>query len=182
MLIESRFSFVSESTTRGTTCPLCPISGSSIGQRWYKEVHWTGRGLNTLAGSSRLVPVMGVLSLKMNTTSVAFTCSGDYDPSRQPKPLLQPSEVSLLNDQMRSGTHWVQANWQVQSRGQIVCKQVGWSFFLHRSQQCKRVDLCHLQTWQTQLQTPQRSTRQRRSSCPLNRDSHCEQPNQINVY
>ena len=49
----------------------------------------------------------------MTGTSVAFTCSDDYDPSRQPRPLLQSSRVSLLTDQMRSGTHSVQANWRV---------------------------------------------------------------------
>ena len=38
MLVESRFGFVSESTTRDTTPPLSPISGSSIEQRGYKEV------------------------------------------------------------------------------------------------------------------------------------------------
>ena len=75
MLIESRFGFVSELNTRGTTPPLSPISGSSVEQCWYKKVHWTERGFNTLVESSRLVPVMSVLSLKMNGTSVAFTCS-----------------------------------------------------------------------------------------------------------
>ena len=39
MLIESRFCFVSELTTRGTAPPLSPISGSSIEQRGYKKVH-----------------------------------------------------------------------------------------------------------------------------------------------
>ena len=90
--------------------PLSPNSGSSIEQRAYKKVHWTERGYNTFE-SSRLLLVMGVSSLKMNGTSVGFTCS----------------------------------------------------------------------TWQSQLQIPQRE-RQRRSPCPLNRDSHGEQPNQINVY
>ena len=42
---------------------------------------------------------MNVVSLEMNGTSDAFICSGHYDPSRQPKPLLQSSGVSLLNDQ-----------------------------------------------------------------------------------
>ena len=53
----------------------------------------------------------------MHGTSVGFICSGDYDPNRQPKPLLQSPGVSLLNDQRRSGTHWVQANWQVTVEG-----------------------------------------------------------------
>ena len=113
MLNESRFGFVSELTTRGTTPPLSPISGASIEQRGYKKVDWKERVFNTLVEASRLVPVMSVLSLKMNGTSVAFTCSGDYDPSGQPKPLLQSSGVSLLNDQTRSGTYRMQANWQV---------------------------------------------------------------------
>ena len=60
MLIESRSGFVSESTTRGTTPPLFLISGFSIEQRGYREVHWKGRGLNTLVESSRLVPDMSV--------------------------------------------------------------------------------------------------------------------------
>ena len=84
MLIENRFDFVSELTTRGTTHPLSPISGSSIEQRGYKKVHSTERGFNTLIESSRLFPVRSVFSLKMNGTSIAFSCSGDYDPSRQP--------------------------------------------------------------------------------------------------
>ena len=103
MLTENRSGFVSELTTRGTTPSLSPISRSSIEQR----------GFNTLIESSRLFPVMSVLSLKMNGTSVAFTCSSDYDPSRQPRPLLQSAGVSLLTDQTRSGTCWMQANWQV---------------------------------------------------------------------
>ena len=56
---------------------------------------------------------MSVLSLARNGTSVAFTCSGDSDPSRQPKPLLQSSGVSLLTDQTRSGTYRMQADWRV---------------------------------------------------------------------
>ena len=36
-----------------------------------------------------------------------------YDPSGQPRPLLQSAGVSLLIDQTRSGTCWMQANWQV---------------------------------------------------------------------
>ena len=36
----------------------------------------------------------------------------------QPKPLLQSSQVSLLN-QMRSGTCWVQANWQVTVKSSV---------------------------------------------------------------
>ena len=111
MLIENRFSFVSESTTRGTTPPLSLTSGSSIEQCGYNKVHWTQRGFNTLIESSRLFPVMRVLSLKMNRTSVAITCSGVDDPSRQPRPLPQSAGVSLLNDQTRSGTCWMQANW-----------------------------------------------------------------------
>ena len=39
MMIESRFYFTSELTTRGTTPPLSPISGSSIEQRGYKKIH-----------------------------------------------------------------------------------------------------------------------------------------------
>ena len=60
MLIGSRFGFVSELTTRGTTPPLSPISGSSIEQRGYKKVHWTESGFNTLIESSRLFLVMSV--------------------------------------------------------------------------------------------------------------------------
>ena len=116
-LIENRFGFVSELTTRDTTPGLSTTSGSSIEQRGYKKVHWTERGFNTLVESSRSVLVRSVLSLKMNGTSVAFTRKGDYDPSRQPKPLLQSSGVSLLIDQTRSGTCWMQANWRVTAEG-----------------------------------------------------------------
>ena len=98
--------------SRGTAPPLSSIAGSSIEQRGYKKEHWKERILNTLAESSRLVPVMSVLSLGRNGTSVAFTCSVDYDSSRQPKPLLQTSGVPLLTDQTRSGTYWVQADWR----------------------------------------------------------------------
>ena len=61
-----RFGCVSELTTRGTTPPRSPIAGSSIELRGYKKVHWKERGLNTLVESSRLVPVMSVLSLDKN--------------------------------------------------------------------------------------------------------------------
>ena len=119
---------MSELTPRSTTLPLSSSTGSSIEQRGYKKVHWKERVLNTLVESSRLVPVMSVLSLERNGTSVAFTCSGDCDSSRQPRPLLQSSRVSLLTDQMRSGTHWVQANLTSHGRLQVVCGQVGCSF------------------------------------------------------
>ena len=69
MLIECRFSFMSELTMRSTTLPLSTSSGSSISQRGYKKVHWTERGLDTLVESSRLVLVRSVL--------VAFTWSAD---------------------------------------------------------------------------------------------------------
>ena len=46
ILIESRVGFVSELTTRGTTPPLSPITGSSIEQRGYKKVQWTERRFN----------------------------------------------------------------------------------------------------------------------------------------
>ena len=117
MLIGRRFGLVSELTTRGTTPPLSPISGSSIEQRGYKMIHWKERGFISLVESSRLVPVISILSLERNGTSVASTCSGEYDSSRQPRPLLQSSRVSLLTDQMRSGTCWVQANWRVTVEG-----------------------------------------------------------------
>ena len=94
MLIESRFGFVSEFTTRGTRPPLSPISGSLIEQRGYNKVHWSERGFNTWIESSRLFRVMSILSLKMNGTSVAFTCSGDYDPGRSPRSLLQSAGVT----------------------------------------------------------------------------------------
>ena len=114
MLIGSRFGFASELTTRGTTTPpLSPNSEYSVEQK----VHWRERGFNTLVKSSRLVPVMSVLSLERNGTSVAFTCSGDYDSIPQPRRLLQSSRVSLLTDQMRSGTYRVQANWRVTVEG-----------------------------------------------------------------
>ena len=128
MLIESRFCFVSELSTRGKLPPLSPISGPSIEQCGYKKIHWTERELNTLVESSRLVPVMSVLSLEMNGTSVTFTCSGDYDPSRQPKPLLQSSGVSLRNDHTRSGTRWVQANWQVTVEGRASLNKLAGVF------------------------------------------------------
>ena len=121
VLIESRFGFVS-------TPPLSPISGSSVEQRGYKKVHWKERGFNTLVESSRLVLVMSVLSLERNATSVAFTCSGDYDSSRQPTPLLQSSRVSPLTDQVRSGHVLGASTLASHGRGQFVCEQVGWSF------------------------------------------------------
>ena len=49
-----RFGREAELTTRSTTPPLSPITGSSIEQRGCKKVHWKERRLNTLAHSSRL--------------------------------------------------------------------------------------------------------------------------------
>ena len=157
MLIESRSGFVSESTTRGATPPLSPISGSSIEQRGYMKVHWTERGLNTLVESSRLVPVVSVLSLERHGTWVAFTCSGDYDPGRQTKLLLQSSEVSLLNDHMRIGMNWVQANWQVTVEGKASVNKLAGVFSFTDHKQCKRMEPRHQQTWQNHLQTPQKA-------------------------
>ena len=68
------------------------------------------------------------LGLERNGTSVAFTSSGDYDSSRQPRPLLQSSSVSLLTDQMRCGTYWVQADWRLTVEGKSsVNKLAGFS-------------------------------------------------------
>ena len=78
-----------------------------------KKVHWTERGLNTLAESSRSVLVMIVSSLEQKRISVGFTCSDEYSASLQPKPLLQYPGVSLLTDRTRSGTYWGQADWRV---------------------------------------------------------------------
>ena len=97
---------MSELTTSGTAPPLHPFAGSSIEQRGYKKLHWKERDSvdemkemeSTLVESSRLVLDASVVSLEMNGTSVTFTCSGDYDPSRQPRP---------------RGTYWVQANRRV---------------------------------------------------------------------
>ena len=88
---------------------------NSVGARKY-----TGekRGLNTLVESSQLVLVRSVSSLEQNGISVVFTCSDDYDPSRQPRPLLQSSRVSLLAERTRSGTFGEQANWRVTVEGE----------------------------------------------------------------
>ena len=56
---------------------------------------------------------MSVCSREMNGTSIGFTGSDEFSTSQQPKPLLQSSRVSLLTDQTRSGTYWVQADWRV---------------------------------------------------------------------
>ena len=61
-----RFGRVSELTTRSTTLPLSPITGSSFEQRGYKKVHWRERGLNTFVESSQLVLVRSVSSLEQN--------------------------------------------------------------------------------------------------------------------
>ena len=66
------FALGAEWTTRGTAPPLSSIAGSSIEQRVYKKVHWKERRLNTVAESSRWVPVMSVLILEMKGTSVGF--------------------------------------------------------------------------------------------------------------
>ena len=66
------FALDAEWTTRGTAPPLASIAGSSIEQRVYKKVHWKERRLNTVAESSRWVPVMSVLILEMKGTSVGF--------------------------------------------------------------------------------------------------------------
>ena len=110
------------------TSPLSPSAGSSIEQRGYKQVHWRERGLNTLVESSPLVSVRSISSLEQNGTSVAFTCSDDYDPSRQPRPLLQSLRVSLLAEQTRIGTVWGASTLASHGRGRIVCEKVGWSF------------------------------------------------------
>ena len=52
---------------------------------------------------------------------MGFHCSGDHEPSRQPrlllKPLMQSSGVSLLIDQTRSGTFEVPPYWRVAVEG-----------------------------------------------------------------
>ena len=67
---------------------------------------------------------MSVLSLQRNGTSVAFNCSDDYDPSRQPRLMLQSSGVSLLTDQQGSATYWVQAHWRVTVEGESSVNQL----------------------------------------------------------
>ena len=83
-----RFGRVSLSTTRSTTPPLSPRTESSIEQRGCKKVHRRERGLNTLVESSSLVPVRSVSSVEQTGTSLAFTCSDGYGPSRHPRPSL----------------------------------------------------------------------------------------------
>ena len=56
--------------------------------------------------------------MEQNGISVAFTCSDDCDPSRQPRPLLQSSRVSLLAEQTRTGTFGKQTNWRVTVEGE----------------------------------------------------------------
>ena len=130
MLIESRFGFVSELTTRATTPPLSPVSGSLIEQRGYKKVHWTVRGFNTLIESSRLFPVMSVWSLKMNGTSVAFTCSDDNDPSRQPRPLrwrnLQEFHCGMSKREVEHSG--MQAKWHVTVKGKASVNKLAGVF------------------------------------------------------
>ena len=68
----------------------------------------------------------------MNGTSVAFTCSANYDPSGQPRPFVQSSGFSLLIYQTRSGTYWVQANWQGPVEGKSSVNKLA-GFFLSQS-------------------------------------------------
>ena len=136
------FGYASELTTRGTTPPLFAIDGSSVEQRGHKKVHWKKRDSvgemkeigSTLVDSSVWIPVASVLSFEMNETSVTFTCSGDYYLSRQPRPPPQSSGVSLLTDQKRSGTYWVQAAWRVMVEDKsFVNKLAGFSPFTDRT-------------------------------------------------
>ena len=48
----------------------------------------------------------------------------------------------------------------------ILSLKMNSKFSLHRTQQCKRMELHHQQMWQNQLQTRQRSAKPRRSPCP----------------
>ena len=165
MLIGSRFGNVSELTKRGTTPPLSPISEYSIEQRRYKKVQWRERGFNTLVESSRLVLIMSVLSLERDGTSVAFTCSGDYDSSRQPRPLLQSSRVLLLTDQMSGGTCWVQANWRVTVEGKSSVNKLAGVF----PSQITTVQEGGASSSTDEAETASYSHRM--SPCPLYRDS-----------
>ena len=60
---------------------------------------------------------MSVLSLQRNGTSVAFNCSDDYDPSRQPRLMLQGS-----------ATYWVQAHCRVTVEGESSVNQLAGVF------------------------------------------------------
>ena len=60
---------------------------------------------------------------------MGHTCSDDYDPSRQPRPLLQSSRVSLLAEQTRSGTFGEQANWRVTVEGESSVNKLAGVFF-----------------------------------------------------
>ena len=90
--------------------------------------------------------------------------------------VLFPTEVSSFDFQVESTCRTVQYKLNAQSLR---------LFGLHGDvNDAHRAGANRLQNEnkQNQLQTPQRSTRQQRSPCPLNRDSYCEQSNQINVY
>ena len=165
---------MSELTTRGTRPPLSPISESSIEQRGCMKVHWTERGVDR---------VHSVVSCHE-----CFEFEDEWDIGCV-QPIRVDSHSRCCNLQE---FHCCMVKREVE---RIGCRQTGkswwranrlWTswleFSLHRAQQCKRMELRHQQTWQNQLQTPQRSIRQRKSPCPLNRDIYCEQPNQINVY
>ena len=98
---------------QSATSPPSAIFGSSMGQRGYKKVHWTERGLNMLVESSRVGVCHECFHLETECDIGCVHCSDDYDPSRKPRPLLQSSRVFLLAEQMRSGSCRMQANWRV---------------------------------------------------------------------
>ena len=100
---------------------------------------------------------------------------------RVAEPLLQCSGVSQLNDQLRSGTHWVQANWQVTVEGKSSVKKLAGVF----PSQITTVREGGA-TSSTDVAEPAADSAEvyktSKEFVPLNRDSFCVQPNQINVY
>ena len=177
MRIEGRFGCVCELITRVTTPPLSPIAESSVEQHGYvgtRNAHGKEHGFNTLVESGRLVPVKSVLCLEQNGTSVVFTCSGDHEPSRQPrlllKPLTQSSGVSLLTDQTRIGTFGVQANWRVTVEGKSSVNRLTEVLPSQNT-----TDVAEPATDSTKID------KTAKEPCPLNRDSYYEQSNRIKV-
>ena len=126
ILIENRFSLVSELTTRGTTPPLSPISGSSTEQRGYKKVHWTELGLNTL-----------VVSVVSCHERFEFEDEWDVGYVHLFGWLRSESTAMAVTAICRSFTaDWSNEKWNVldasklasHGQGQNVCEQIGWSF------------------------------------------------------
>ena len=183
------FGYAPDMSAKGTASTLFSIDGSPIDQRGCKRVNWekrdsageTKRIRSTMVESGVLCLVASVSSSEENKTLVVFC---DYYLVRQPMPPSSQSQgVPHVKLQKQNGMYWLQADRRVTvddkssanalagfSSVQIDGATRRWSCIVIRRGSGRVITGC-CGGWKSLNKRP----------CRLNRDSRCEQLDQMSV-